>query len=276
MAFQKVNKPLFPARKWSLVGAADDGKSTFALQMRRPTLFIDSDQRISGRLRREDDDVYRLGDKPEDAIDPVAIQRLMKRDMPGSGVNTVVVDSVTSFIGPTVNLVLAENQSGNSKNKASGFAQKANHMRLLQDALVPYGTDILFIWHLEKNNYAGNAGIRETLSETERERLVRSLNAELQVIWKGSNRGILVKWSRDGLSGAEIWDESGYWKNMPERIDIAMHGFPGKEDALRWAVMNRRYAGVEEALVDYDAVKAERKPMSALEMWMAWGDHVLR
>ena len=275
MAFQKVTKPFFAPRKWALVGYANDGKSTFLMQMRRPLLVIDADQRIDGTVKDTDEDVFRLGDEPKDANDVNRIEFLMKRDMPGAGVQTIGIDSLTGIIGPIINKAMAINGAGASKNKSSPFVEKATAMRILQDAVTPWGADLLFIWHLEGNTMNGVRGTRESLPETERDRLRRSLNAELQVIWDGDRRGIKVVWTREGTAGAELFDTVGNWKSMPERIEIAIYGFTSREKALDWAVERGDFASTAEALAAYDKLRKDVNPKTAPEMWRAWGDRVL-
>ena len=86
-----------------------------------------------------------------------------------------------------------------------------------------HGTHVLWVWHLEDAQLNGQTHIRETLPETERERLFRSLNASLRIVRENDRRGILVEWSREGPSGMVIWDEQGHWKGVPERIEAVLY-----------------------------------------------------
>ena len=86
---------------------------------------------------------------------------------------------------------------------------------------------MLWVWHLEDAQLNGQTHIRETLPETERERLFRSLNASLRIVRENDRRGILVEWSREGPSGMVVWDELGHWKGVPERIEAVLYGSGG-------------------------------------------------
>lgn len=267
---------MFAARRWSLAGYAGDGKTTFMMRMARPLLVIDGDGRITDSVDVNETDVYKLGDKATDSTDVRRIQTLLERDMPSSQIGTIGVDSITSIIGPAINKALANNAEGAVRNKSSGFMEKATAMRLLQDAVVRWGTDILFIWHYEANMFDGKPGERATLPPTEQKRLLRSLNAQLEVARKGELRGIRVAWVREGLAGLELWDHSGCWENMPERLDVALCGFAGgRGQALEWAVQRGKYADAAAAADAYEKLKAERQIGNAQDMWNAWGEHIL-
>ena len=69
----------------------------------------------------------------------------------------------------------------------------------------------------------GQTHVRETLPESERERLFRSLNASLRIVTR--TIGAKSRWSgREGPSGMVLWDELGQWKGVPERIEVALYG----------------------------------------------------
>lgn len=40
----------------------------------------------------------------------------------------------------------------------------------------------------------------------------------------GSEHGIEVPWARRGRGGVKLWDESGDWAGIPERIEQAVYG----------------------------------------------------
>ena len=92
MAFRKLQPTQFPPRHWAIVGAPSSGKSTFAAQMNGPMLVIDSDHRFQEVTRLATGDIFTLDDAGNDAEQ---IARELFENMAGSGVNTVIIDSLT-------------------------------------------------------------------------------------------------------------------------------------------------------------------------------------
>lgn len=279
MAFKRVNNNALPPRRWALKGYYGAGKSHFLLAMRGPVLMIDADGR-RGELASAD--LYELSDEAVDHRSPERIQDILARNMPKSGIRTIGVDSITSLIGGDLARAMLDNANGVNKNKASAFVEKAEKMRLLQDAITAHGTDVLFIWHLEDGRDAqAKEVVRETLPETERERLRRSLNAELRVVQddRTGQRGIRVDWSREGPAGMVIWDEEGYWKGVPEKVEAAIYSArregqparpgtaasPAQDGAIVFRSKDEAILyGVEQgAFVDYDASREELDRINA-------------
>src|SRR5574341_350520 len=100
MGFTKMVKPQYPPRLWTLAGFPGSGKSTFAAQMRPPLLAIDADRRFSEVLSLAQGEVYSLGEAAADNANTQRIVSLLKANMPGSEVNTIVVDSLSAVISP--------------------------------------------------------------------------------------------------------------------------------------------------------------------------------
>ncbi len=293
MAFKRVSQTTLPPRRWALKGYYGDGKSTFVLAMQQPTLMIDADGR---RHELKGGELYELSEEAADHRSVERIQDLLDANMPGSDIRTIAIDSVTSLIGVSIARAMLDNAADRNRNKNQAWVDKAEKMRLLQDAVTAHGTHVLWIWHLEDAQLNGKAQIRETLPETERERLYRSLNASLRIVREEERRGVLVEWSREGPSGMIVWDEEGHWKGVPERIEAAIYGQDGgskptpsapKEseaesvltfytpaEAVAWGVDQGAYPTVEAAQAAYDQLKAERGPRNAREMYRAWIDLV--
>ncbi|WP_448208197.1 AAA family ATPase [Azospirillum sp. sgz302134] len=272
MAFRKVNKDAYAPRRWAVKGRPGCGKSHFIAAMRQPALIIDADGR---RQEIKGGDLYELSDTPSDNRSPERIQDLLESNMPGSGIATIAVDSVTALIGASVARAMLDNAAGRNRNKSSAFVDKAEKMRLLQDTVSAYGTDVLYIWHVEDGVFEGRATTRETLPSTERERLLRSLNMVLEVVEENGRRGIRVEWARAGRSGMVIWDTEGFWKGVPEQIEAAVYApstlsFRSPADAVGWAVQQGAFATPEEAQAAYDQLRETRKPGNAREMFDAW------
>jgi hypothetical protein len=207
-----------------LKGRYGDGKSTFILAMQQPALIVDADGR---RHELKGGELYELSEEPADNRSVERIQDLLDRNMPGSGIKTIAIDSITSLIGSSIARAMLDNAADRNRNKNQAWVDKAEKMRLLQDSVTAHGTHVLWVWHLEDAQLNGQTHIRETLPETERERLFRSLNASLRIVREKDRRGILVEWSREGPSGMVIWDEQGHWKGVPERIEAVLYGQGG-------------------------------------------------
>lgn len=288
MAFKKMSKPKYPPRHWSIVGYPGSGKSTFAARMRGPKLVVDSDHRFTEVLDLSNDEVYQLSENKSDNVDPDRIARLMYSNMPGSGVQTIVVDSLTAIISPLTIQAMIDKDKGRSKNLMNGFKEKALAMRQLIDAIMRWGTDCLWIYHLHD---ARDGKAREitttTVSQTEIARLLRCINAQLEIIKDGDKRGVKVIWSRRGRSGLVLWDESGNWENMPERLEAALYDgltqeeqnkieaqtpmiFQSPQHALSYSVEEGAFQSIEEAKKIYELVKKECQPSSAKEMASFW------
>lgn len=286
--FNQMTRTAFPVRHWSLVGHAGTGKSTFATQMQGPKLVIDADHRFSELLFRDSGVVYQLSETPSDNVDPERIHAILLKDMPGAGVRTIVVDSLTSIITPYVVQAMRDGEQGRLRSKMAGFQRKALAMRQLQDAVSRWGTNTLWIYHLQDAHDAqANAVVRSTVSQTEVARLTRSLNVQLQIVVDGQRRGIHVAWARRGRSGMTLWDESGCWQDMPARIEAAIYDglspaqqdaiarrcptvFPSMEHALSWGVEQGAFASIEAARRCYVALKSDTAPKTAQEMASLW------
>jgi hypothetical protein len=282
-----------------LVGYPGSGKSTFATQMQTPLLAIDSDNRFAEVVGLAQGDVYRLSDHAADNTDPETIARLLNENMPGSNVATIVVDSLTAIITPLVTQAVQENDAGKHKNRVASFKAKALAMRQIQDAASKWGVDVLWIYHLGDSrdpNQKDDEGrpklvTRATLSSTERARLYRSLNLELHLIQDGDKRGVKVVWARRGRSGMILWDDSGTWAGMPEKIESAVYdgltevqqaeieqqtpdSFPNAEAAIAWGFEQGAFEALQHARNAYAKMKREKQPKTAQAMWALWIDNV--
>ncbi len=139
------------------------------------------------------------------------------------------IDSLTAILEGEVALAMEGNSRGLNKNRAAAFADKSNAIKLLQDAMTQAGTDTALIWHLQdrRDNNAQKT-VRQTLPETERKSLKRSLNAVLRLYKTAQGqRAVRVTWSRaqgNGLKNLEILDTQGNWRGVPERLDRLLAG----------------------------------------------------
>ena len=296
MAFKKLAETqIRPARRWALIGFPGDGKSSFAAQMQTPILPIDVDGRFREVEHLANGDVFALSENREENNDVQAIDILLEKHMPDSGVRTIVVDSVTPIYQRITRRVQVAIQEGDldGKNKSSPHQVKANVMALLGTSVTSYGTDTLWIWHLNDTNFNGQSKIAQSISETERDRLRKFLNAELHVLVdKNGRRGITIAWSRSGhgtgqtiYDTQENFDAGSFWKGMPERIEAVIYptptakrpepvaenarSFASPADAVKWGATQLN-ATDEEVVEIYNSVKALAQPKTSREMWAAW------
>lgn len=288
MAFPKMQTNGYPRRLWGLYGFPGSGKSTFAARMRGPILAIDADHRFDEVSRLAGAGVYGLSEAPADNVTPERIAALLRANMPGSDVKTICVDSLTAILAPLVTRAILDNDAGRNKNRAAAFKDKALAMRLLQDAVTGWGTDCLWVWHLQEGRDAqANEVETATVSRTELARLTRSLNMMLRVVEEHGRRGVHVDWARRGRSGVTVWDASGTWEGMPEAIEKAVYdgltetdqkrieattpaSFPNAAAAIAWGFEQGCFQALEHARNAYDVCKREHNPTTAGDMWAVW------
>jgi len=292
MAFKKMDKTVFPPRQWALVGYPGSGKSTFAAQMTGPMLVVDADHRFAEVARLAAGEIFQLSDEPADNINAERIAALLKENMAGSGIKTVVIDSLTSILSPLIVEAILDNDAGRNRNRVASFKDKALAMRLLQDTVTGWGVDTLWIYHL-RSGLDGQAREVEstTISVVELARLRRSLNMQLRIIQEDERRGIHIDWARGGRAGMMLWDDSGCWRGMAEKIETVVYGgltteqmstletqpptsFSGPEEAIAWGVEQGAFRDAVHAKNAYDKVKNERKPKTAADMWRMWIEDV--
>jgi hypothetical protein len=288
MAFSKMPTDGYPRRLWGLYGFPGSGKSTFAARMRGPILAIDADHRFDEVARLACGNVYALSETPADNVTPERIAALLRANMPGADVKTILVDSLTAILAPLVTRAILDNDAGRNKNRAAAFKDKALALRLLQDSVTGWGTDCLWIWHLQAGRDAqANEVETATVSRTELARLTRSLNMLLRVIEEGGRRGVYVDWARRGRSGVTVWDPSGSWDGIPEALEKAVYAglteadqqrieaatpasFPNPAAAIAWGFEQGAFEALEHARNAYDWLKREQSPKTAAAMWALW------
>lgn len=295
MAFKKIDTNARPRRQWALYGPAGSGKSTFATQLAAPQLWIDADHRAMEVVGLVAGDAFTISDDPLDHTDAERIAQLLRENITGSGVKTIVVDSLTSVITPLVVQAVMSNDKGENKNRVASFKPKAMAMRLLQDSLTATGADVLWIYHT-REGLDGAAKKREStsISTVELARLRRSLNMVLKIVEQNDKRGVMVEWARRGRSGFTLWDDSGRWVDMPERIEAECYDglstadqdaiertnrdepttFAGPDDAIAWGFESGAFKDALHARNTYEKIKTDRRPASADAMWAMWIEEV--
>jgi hypothetical protein len=286
MAFGKFVAPHYPRRQWLVEGEAGAGKSTFASQMRPALLPIDADQRFAEVVGLVKGEVYQLSGNPADNIQVDKIAAQLRANMPGSQVGTIVVDSLTAIIAPLVITALRDNDRGENKNKVAAFKDKATAMRLLQDVVTGWGTDVAWIYHLvEGRDAKANAVTNTSISTLELARLMRSVNLRIRLTHNGV-WSAMVTWARQGRSGMTIEDKTGCWEGMPEKIEAAVYdglteaekekltgdptSFDSPASAIAWGMTKGVFRDEAHAKNVYEKVKETEQPKAAAEMWMHW------
>lgn len=286
--FREIKESNYPRRQWSLCGYPDSGKSTFAARMADVMLVIDADQRFDMVSKLVSGIVYTSDDARENVLVGEIVRNLheaMPADMPD--VQLIVVDSLTTIIAPLVAGAVLGNLRGDNKNRSAAFVEKAATMRVLQDAVTRWGTDTLWIYHLQDGrDEKGRPQVTTSIPSRELARLLRSLNVSLRIVLdKAGKRGIFVEWARAGRAGMTLWDDTGSWEGMPAKLEAAMYdglraeevqptSFANPRQAMAWAVQRGAYADEKAAQEGYEAVKAAGVPQNASEMWALWIAHV--
>lgn len=289
MAFKKLSTKL-PSRLWMLSGRSGDGKSLFSMQMRGPLLPIDADHKLHGVAQHAAGELYEFSTDHADALSVDAICRILEQNMPDSGVGTILLDSITPILEPII--IDAMEQAKQSKSKMAPFQAKATAVKRLTHALHKWGCDVLWIYHLETTHTQnGDKAERTSIPATELARIAKSVNMRLSIVRDGERRGVRVDYAQHGRYGMTLWDDSGYWTGMPERIEQAVYaegvkaqpsipsGFSGPEDAIAWAWSFAGAPTFRDALHvrnTYDKLKADHKPQSAQEMWDLFIGEVMR
>jgi hypothetical protein len=257
--------------------------------MRPDILVIDADGRFEEVAGLVDGRAYEFGDNPGDAVDPRAIHEQLRRDMPQMrNIGTIGVDSMTVIMEPIIDAAMAAKAAGEVKSLGAQWAAKARAVRLIQSAITIWKTDILLIWHEEDaRDNQGNARKRQTVSMTERARLIKSLNLLLKAGRSENGQlGVHVRWARGGRSDITLWDDTGCWGGMPERVDEAVWGDLTAEERAQFAEPPAYFKSVELAIAwgmeagvfrdeahvrnAYEKVKREAKPQNATQMRDAW------
>ena len=227
MPIKKLTADSKPPRRWAIVAFPCVGKSTFATRMRGPLVVADIDGRFAEvhTLAGEGNVGVISGEGMADASDANDWADRITRDIQGEKFGTLVADSITPVIEPLLYDVATERDPA-ARNKL--LLHKAATANKFFNALVRHGNDVLLVWHLKDTMVNGQGSVRTTLSKTETDRLKMHLNAilEIAIDEPTGKRGIIIVWARNGRDNITIWDDSGSWVNMPEKIEAHLYGSP--------------------------------------------------
>jgi len=256
--------------------------------MKGPLLVIDADMRFAEVARYAANGVYKISDSARENTHPYYIAEKLK-DVEYKG--TIIVDSLTSILTPIVLQAIMDKSMGKTQNLAAAFKDKAVSMRFLADRVTHTGADVLWVWHLDMaRDSKGQEAERQSVSRTELVRLTRNLNAKMRTVRDKNKLGIKVDWARCGRWGMTLWDDTGTWEGMPEKLEEAMYlgyntasfdeklpeMFPDPETAIAWGMDLDVFEDIQHATNAYEKVKKDARPTSAREMAAAWVVDVLR
>ena len=287
MGFKKLQQKL-PPRVWLLKGYSRSGKSVFSMNMRGPILPIDADNKLFGSQQYAVGEVMEFSDNHADTVNVARIEKILEENMPDSGIKTIIVDSVTPILEPLILKAMESTQT----NKISAFGSKAAAMKKLAYATTKWGCDVLFIYHIEETTAAKADGVngikvgdkveKNTITDVELARLNKHFNMSLTVVEEGSRRGIRVDYAQHGKYGMTIWDDKGYWRGMPERIEEIVYAsgvlaeperptsFGGVAQAIAWGMAQGVFRDENHAKNAYEKCKLAHNPSTAAEMWTLW------
>ncbi len=314
MAISRVTPNELPPRHWALVAFPTDGKSTFAMRMKGLIGVADIDGRIAEVRAFAAEDPARISlDGDADPADMEAWSEQLKKDVPGSGIKTLVVDSLTRLVNP-LQAQATLDASRATGNRSAVFRDKAVLTRIFLETVHSFPkVDVLLLWHFNETQFNGANNRTQTISEKERARLRAHLNIEMEIVVdekKNNKRGIMITWSRNGRGmGQILWDDSGSWKDMPEKVEQLVYNtkpaaapasagstgavpqpqsqskgegslpqspvnLTSKEEAIAWSVKQEAFPDEAAATKEYEALKKQKSPKTAGDMFNLWRTRV--
>lgn len=277
VAFRKLQQKL-PPRVWLLKGRSRSGKSVFSMNMRGPLLPIDADNKLFGSQQYAVGEVMEFSDDHADAVNVASIESILEDNMPNSGIKTIIVDSVTPILEPLIIKAMETTKGGIGR-----WQSKSAAMKKLTYATTKWGVDVLFVYHIDDSmNADAKMAEKTSITPVELARLNKHFNMSLSVVEEGNRRGIRVDYAQHGKYGMTIWDDNGYWRGVPERIEEAVYAggvldqperptaFASPDLAIAWGMAQGCFREELHAKNAYEKVKAEQKPRSAAEMAAYW------
>lgn len=182
-------------------------------------LIIDGDNRF-GEVKMRTPELKASGLPQSDCRDPRAIAKALKEGSPNHPFKTIAVDSLTPILTPYITEAMASNAANERKNKASGWVDKANAVKMVCDAVSGMGCDYVFIWHkLEGRNGNAEKFQKSSIPETEKARMMRVMNAVIELGKDEKGRFAKIVWSRFGVRDVIVRDQHGMWKGVVDEID---------------------------------------------------------
>lgn len=243
---------------WEIIGREKVGKTELVARLLKPGigLVIDSDGKFSNSVPKESSvEFYPISDSLDDMRNPDVIERILETGIPklgASNISGIVVDTLTNILEPIISKIQASNNSS-----IYAYKPKSDAMKKLRHVVSKWGIETFWVYHkiefFEKEGKDYVTKEKSYLSPIEFGRLGRDITISLEVVKDANDkRGVFVKMARRGRSGFVIWDDSGQWENIRERILESVWGgltkedqdaiekqlpetFDSYSDALRWA-----------------------------------------
>ena len=295
--------PIPKVRRWAILGYPDAGKSSFTVQMLsrhegQAGLVVDADQRWEDVTVPNGSPFFPVCDKPHENLDCVKIDQSLRTKMPQvhDQVGLIVVDSLTAIFEPLV----LQAQMTEGQNRAAIMRIKADAMKLLNNSVSMWGTDTALIYHYrDRLDGKGKMGRTTSISALELARLGRNITMTLAIFKDSDGRyGVHVLNARRGRKGITLYDETGGWIGMPERIEEAVYAgltkeeqdqieedelhFDSPEDAINWAYAvgepHEIWGDRKHTVNSYEKLKrdmAETEPnLTAEVFYAAWVEKV--
>jgi hypothetical protein len=246
MAFKKITEQKRDQRILALLlGDANTGKSTLLAQLPTPIAGVDSDGRMDEIAQLVSGGELYAQENLAEANDIDKALEWLEKNMPDSGVQSIVWDSITPVLLPIINRALdlaAMSPDGRkaeigTANKSAVWEPKARAMRKIQ-SIQNYGVHCVWTAHYEPGrDHQGKEHERKTIPETELDRFTKVLNMKLRTIYKDGKYGVVIEWlrKRPGMKPIVLWDEAGYFKGMWERILAVTSDNPKPEEPVTWA-----------------------------------------
>lgn len=265
-----------------MVGYPNTGKSTLASQYWPEYLVIDTDVRWSEQSSNVLGKYHLVQtSKPHEIL---AQMEEMRKTLKGR-IGTVILDSGTSLMDPLQAAGRLRVESGEAKfNLNMVHKQKADVMRALRGAMLSFHCHTIWIFHVEKHALSGESSERRTITSTEQERLLASLNIAVTVFeHTDKRRGVRIDWTRfnnNVAKGQIVWDFDGMWRNTPARLgQFVRHytpdcGYAGRCYNSKW--LFDFLASKEVKFEDIDAMK-KALGISVEPMWFdrnGWAKYV--
>ena len=134
---------------------------------------------------------------------------------------------------------------------------------------------MIWIYHYrDRGTATGSIETTTSITELELARLYRNINIKCEIVVdKNGKRGLKILEARRGRSGMTIWDDSGSWENIRERLEQEVWGgltkeeqdtieqnvkFASKDQIIGWAMQQGDvYKDEQHAKNSYDKLKDE-------------------
>ena len=235
-----LSKTQYPEDKWLVTGEAESGKTTFAIALAKETAEKGQKIYLWNTDGREQEYASVLPEgkvlvpDTDDLFDTAAVLKAIEKDIAAGefrDVGQMIMDNSTHIYQTEARKTLQDKLEGGK----STYVNKANAMALLRAAVMrPRCNFIIFMHRYDAGDLKGQMSERDTLSDTEKDRLELAINVKLRTIHQNGKYGIevLMCRQRPGLKPFTLWDEpNNFFQGMPAKIRSALYdnGVPASE-----------------------------------------------